>query len=201
VSYYQSDLTDEQWEIIAPFVAYQGGSIGRPREINTRNVIDAILYVNKTGCQWRYLPEKFPHWKAVHKYFSLWRDKGIWQKINDALREKLREIDERNKEPSASIVDSQSVKTVQFGTQRGYDAGKKTKGRKRHIAVDTLGLLLMIVVHSASIQDRVGVKSLLIKMAAKYRRLKTIFADGGYTGKLIAWCFAMFHWTIQSKTQ
>lgn len=125
--HYQSDLTDEQWKIIEPFVAYQGGTVGRPREINTRNVIDAILYVNKTGCQWRYLPEKFPHWKAVHKYFSLWRDKGIWQKINDALREKLREIDGRNKEPSASIVDSQSVKTVQFGTQRGYDAGKKNK--------------------------------------------------------------------------
>lgn len=124
---YPSDLTDEQWKIIEPFVEYKGGTVGRPREINTRDVVDAILYVNKTGCQWCYLPKKIPHWKAVHKYFSLWRDKGIWQKMNDALRAKLREIEGKNREPSASIVDAQSVKTVPLGSQRGYDAGKKNK--------------------------------------------------------------------------
>lgn len=127
---YASDLTDAEWEIIKPLIEYKGGSVGRPREINTRDVVDGILYINKTGCQWRYLPQKYPFWKIVHKYFSRWRDKGLWEKINDVLRERLREIDGRNKEPSASIVDSQSVKTVQFGEQRGYDAGKKNKRKK-----------------------------------------------------------------------
>lgn len=122
---YPSDLSDNEWEMIKPLIEYKGGSIGRPREINTRDVVDAILYVNKTGCQWRYLSKRYPFWKVVHRYLLRWRDRGTWQKINDALREKLREIEGKNKEPSVSIVDSQSAKTVQMGNQHGYDAGKK----------------------------------------------------------------------------
>jgi putative transposase len=128
---YPSDLSDEEWGLIEPFVEYKGGSVGRPREINTRNVVDAIFYLNKTGCQWRYLPKKYPAWKDVHKYFSKWRNNGTWQKINDVFRERLREAEGKEKGPSASIVDSQSVKTVQFGAQRGYDAGKKNQRKEK----------------------------------------------------------------------
>jgi putative transposase len=123
----------------------------------------------------------------VYWYFNTWRKEKIWQSINDTLREKLREASGKNKEPSAGVIDSQSVKTTDKGGLKGYDAGKKTKGRKRHIIVDTLGLLLGVVVHSAGIQDRDGAKLVLEKIKGLFSRLVLIWADGGYAGKLIEW--------------
>ena len=179
---YPSDLNDAEWEIIKPFVDKIGVKFGRPRELDIRRVGDAIFYVNRTGCQWRYLPSDFPSWEAVYAYFSRWQKSGKWQKINDVLRQRVRTDAKKNEDPSVAIVDSQSVKTVQSGAQRGYDARKKTKGRKHHITVDTLGLLLVVVVHAASIQDSVGARAVFIRLALCFQTIQTIFVDGGYSG-------------------
>lgn len=195
---YPSDMSDEEWGVIRPFIDdLPRVKLGRPREVNLRRVLEAIFYVNRTGCQWRYLPKDFPAWYVVYGYFRRWQKDKKWQAINDALRCQIRINANKNEEPSAAIVDSQSVKTVQFGKQRGYDAGKKTKGRKRHIAVDTLGLLLVIVIHAASIQDRIGARAVFIRLARHVQTIQTIFVDGGYSGKLIDWGKQMFHWLIQ----
>jgi putative transposase len=185
---YPSDMSDEEWGVIRPFINdLPGVKLGRPRKVNLRRVLEAIFYVNRTGCQWRYLPKDFLAWFVVYGYFRRWQKDRKWQAINDALRGQLRSNAKRNEGPSAAIVDSQSVKTVQLGKQRGYDAGKKTKGRKRHIAVDTLGLLLVIVIHDASIQPRVGARAVYIRHARHFQTIRTIFVDGGYSGKLIDW--------------
>ena len=152
-----------------------------------REIINAIFYLTRTGCQWRLLPHDFPPWWTVYFYFRLWKLLGLWESINADLRGALRVRDRRDVHPSAAVIDSQSVKTTEVGGEHGYDAAKKINGRKRHILVDTLGLLLKIVVHPANIQDRDGAKMLFEKMVGHVPRLARIWADGAYCGKLIEW--------------
>lgn len=195
---YPSDLTDDQWEALEPFLlrALAKSNRGRPSLKGLRHTLDALLYLVKTGCQWRFLPKCYGNWKTVYSSFRRWRRAGVWKRWCDSLREHLRQKLGRNPKPSVAIIDSQSVKTVGKGRQRGYDAGKKIKGRKRHIAVDTLGLLLVVVVHSADLQDRVGARALLAALHRDSHVLAKIYADGGYTGKLIAWCLQRFKWMV-----
>jgi len=158
---YPSDLSDQEWELIKPHIPIPNSNRGRKRVHSYQEILNGIFYLLRSGCAWRMLPHEFPPWKTVYYYFRLWRIDGVWERINAILRAELRTAYGRESEPSAAILDSQSVKTTETPGVRGYDAGKKTKGRKRHILVDTIGLLLMVVVHTADIQDRDGAKLVL----------------------------------------
>ena len=150
------------------------------RQPDRRQVLNAILYVVRTGCQWRQLPCNFPKWSTVYGFFWNLRNEGPWQKIHDRLREKVRMQTGKKSTPTVAIVDSQSIRTSEGGAERGYDAGKKITGRKRHLAVDTLGLILTVVIHSATLQDQAGAKSVLKKLNEQFCRLKVIFGDSAY---------------------
>jgi putative transposase len=183
---YASDLTDEEWAILQPALPPPVPA-GAPRTTDLREVVNAILYRLHNGCAWHALPHDFPPEGTVRDYFHRWRRQGLWGRINDALRRQVRRAEGRAEEPSAGIIDSQSVKGTRTSGVRGYDAGKKVKGTKRHLLVDTIGLLLCVVVHPANIQDRDGAKLVLGKARALFPRLRLIWADGGYAGKLLAW--------------
>lgn len=193
---YMTDLSDEEWQRIEPHLSKPSTTRGRKRKYAVRLVLDAIFYIVRSGCVWRLLPHDFPPWKTVYYYFRLWRLDGTWERLNDALRIAVRIAEGREPEPSAAIIDSQSSKTTETPGPRGYDAGKKVNGRKRHILVDTLGLLLVVVVHLGNIQDRDGAKIVLHKAMKLFKRLKIIWADGGYAGKLIEWTKDVCGWIL-----
>lgn len=167
-------------------------TLGRPREVSLRQVINAILYSLKTGCQWRQLPREFPAWTAVYYYFRRWSADGTWARLHHLLHTRLRQKLGRHKHPTAGCLDSQSVKCTAVPGVRGFDAGKRIQGRKRHILVDTLGFLMAVVVTAASVQDRDGARWLLSHLPGGCKKLRKIWVDGGYSGRLVDWVAERF---------
>lgn len=183
---YPTDVTDKQWAIIEELIP-PAKSGGRRRTIDIREVINAIFYVIKGGIQWRLLPNDFPSWSTVYGYFWRWNKTGIWARIHDTIRAQLREQEGRHKHPTAGCLDTQSVKTTQIPGERGYDAGKNVNGRKRHLLVDTLGLLLVVLVTAASVSDPAGAYSLFKRLTGACKKLRCIWVDGTYRGQLMEW--------------
>jgi putative transposase len=178
---YPTNVSDSQWQIISKFL-----DVARSRKYSLREIVNAILYIVKTGCQWRMLPGDFAPWKLVYYYFSAWKKSEIFEIIHETLVEKVRVREGKKEEPAVGIIDAQSVKnTLVSSEDKGFDAGKKIKGIKRHIIVDTLGLVLAVVIQGASVQDRDGAADVVNKMLASWKKVIKIFADGGYRGELI----------------
>ena len=194
---YASDVSDAEWAQIEALLPVPK-RLGRPRTTQMRQVVNAMLYLLTTGCQWRLLPKEFPPFSTVQRFFYRWRDAGLWQTINHFLVMRTREATGREASPTAGVLDSQSVKTTEAAGPRGYDAGKKIKGRKRHVLTDTNGLLVAAVVHQADIQDRDGAPLVLASARYLYPWLRHVFADGAYSGaKLDTALEKIGRWTIE----
>lgn len=199
---YQSDLKGQEWKWLKKRLPEPSdkGTRGRPQEWPLREIVNAILYLLRTGCQWRLLPHDLPPWQTVYYHYRKWRKHGIWMKINHLLREQVRQQAGREITPSAAIVDAQSVKTTLVKGERGFDAGKRVNGRKRHVVVDTLGWLLTVLVTPASVQDKPGGKMLLTQLRQQLSlpRLQLLWADGGYGGQpFVEWVKDTFGWLWQ----
>jgi putative transposase len=181
---YPSDMTEEQWAIVEALDINKHWGPGRPMRLDLRMVINAILYVLRTGCQWRYLPKEYPNYNSVYYHYHKWCWDGTWEAVNSALRERVRLEAGREAQPSLAIIDSQSVKTTEVGGEHGFDGAKKVNGRKRHILVDTMGNLLYVLAHAANIGERAGAETLLLNVPQTlWERLEKILADGGYEGQ------------------
>jgi transposase len=195
-------MTDAQWVVLAPLLPPPGNTTdrgGRPEKHPRRLVLDAIFYLARGGIAWRQMPSDFPPAMTVYDIFRRWAKTGAWQRVHDALRDQVRVRAGRRPLPTAAIIDAQTVRGADTvpSTSSGYDAGKKTKGRKRHIAVDTLGLLLAVVVSAASIQDRDGAHRLLAALRARFSTVSHVWADGGYSGRLLTWAAKVVTLTVE----
>jgi putative transposase len=193
---YASDINDQEWECLEPKTAQKPGP-GRKRTVNMREIINGLRYLTRTGCQWRMIPHDLPVWYHISYYYYKWVEDGTLEYINDCLREEIRIELDREPEPSVGIIDSQSVKTASSGEERGFDAGKQVKGRKRHIMVDMLGLLLLVIVSSAAAQDSDVGQELLIDAQAKTRRLTKVYADQGYKQWLVDWIAQWMRFAVE----
>jgi putative transposase len=189
---YSTNVTDKQWQVIEEILNDK-----RKRKHKLKNIFNGIFYLLKTGCQWRMLPKEFAPWNTVYFYYSKWKNNGLIEEIHEVLRNMIRKNAGRDESPSAACIDSRSVKTSRSGcTCKGVDGGKKVKGRKQHIITDTMGLLLVVIVHAANIHDSQAAYDVINKLRGRFSRMIKIFADGGYRGELIEKIQKSFGWIL-----